>query len=178
MSYLPALWRTTASGTYTPPSGITRTSTVNSGYLFFLPRPVMSLPVELNWKGVLEGPKVKHGGNRVRGNYLGSTMVPITGRFQQYRVGSTDTTLVEESDVWKLWYDLYEFLRPTDTTTQFELFWWYDSSGGGTYRKWKNVEKASFTKDGGDNSYNPPVFGYTLQFHIVDPVIYTGSPGV
>ena len=173
MSYLPALWRT---GSYTPPSGITRTTTAGTGQLFFLPRPVMSLPVELTWKGQLESPKVKHGGNAVRGNYLASTIVPITGKFQQYRVGSSDTTLVNESDVWELWYDLVDFLNPTETTTQFELFWWYDSAGS-KYRKWKNVEKASFSKDGGDNSYNPPVFGYTLQFHIVNPVIYTTAPG-
>ncbi len=175
MSYLPALWRT---GSYTPPSGITRTTTPNSGHLFVLPRPIMSLPTEHTWKGTLETPKVKHGGNAVRGNYLGSSIVPITGRMNIYRVGSTDTNTTSEGDMFLLWYDLLEFLQPTDTTTKFELFWWYDTSGSGTYRKWKNVEKASFVMDGGDNNFNPPSFGYTLQFHIVNPVIYTGSPGV
>lgn len=175
--YFPALWRANTYGSYTPPSGVTRTSSVNSGSLFFLPESVDSIPIAHSWKGKVETLNAKHGANRVRGNYLNPDVVPITGKYLRHRVGSSYTNLTTDLDILELHYDLFEFLQPLELDTRFELFWWYDSSTP-KYRKWKNVEKMGISIDAGDNNYNNSViFQYQLQFHLTDSYIYTTAPG-
>jgi hypothetical protein len=172
-SFAPALWRSGTS--YTSPSGTTRTTTVNSGQLFFLPQPITAFPLLDDFKGRVEEMTAKVGGNAVRGNRHAHKQVSITGLYGKHLV-STETALLTELQMLDLHRDLLEFLNPDEPTQEHELFIYYDS-GTSTYRKYKQCFKSSLSTDIGDAAYANKIFTMNLQMIILDPVIYTTGPG-
>jgi len=171
-TFAPALWR---SGSYTPPSGTARTTSVNGGQLFFLPQPITAFPIIDDFKGKVEEMTAKAGGNAVRGNRHAHKQISITGLYGKHTASTTSPTITE-LDMVNLHMDLLEFLDPTDPERYHELFVYYDS-GTSTYRKYKSCYKTGLQTDVGDNDYSNKIFRMNLQMIILDPVMYTTGPG-
>jgi len=171
-TFAPALWR---SGSYTPPSGTTRTSSVGGGHLFFLPQPITAFPIIDDFKGKVEEMTAKSGGNAMRGNRHSHKQISITGLYGKHTAGTTSPTITE-LDMLNLHMDLLAFLNPTEPTQAHELFMYYDA-GSSTYRKYKSCYKTGLQTDIGDNEYANKIFRMNLQMVILDPVMYTTAPG-
>lgn len=171
-TFAPALWR---SGSYTPPSGTTRTTSVNGGHLFFLPQPITSCPIIDDFKGKVEEMAAKSGGNAMRGNRHAHKQISLTGLYGKHTAGTSSPTITE-LDMFSLHMDLLEFLDPDEPSTSHELFLYYDS-GTSTYRKYKTCYKSSLRTDVGDSDYANKIFQMNLQLVILDPVMYTTAPG-
>lgn len=171
-TFAPALWR---DGSYTPPSGTTRTTTVGTGQLFFLPQPITSCPIIDDFKGKVEEMTAKVGGNAMRGNRHAHKQISVTGLYGKHTASTTSPTITE-LDMFNLHMDLLEFLDPTDPSRAHEFFIYYDA-GTNTYRKYKSCYKTELRTDVGDNDYANKIFQMNLQMVILDPVMYTTAPG-
>lgn len=169
LTFKPALWRTGTS--WSPPSGVTRTTTVNSGQLFYLPAPVKTFGIPHESKAKIESLVTKAGGNKAYNNKYAVSQITITGDISISSVSESGTQLADDEDMFELYRDLVSFL---DTSAEFEVFMYYDSTTP-KYRKFKKLVLASMNTDIGDN--NRTAFPYTIQLHRMDPVIYTTAPG-
>ena len=169
LTFKPALWRTGTS--WSPPSGVTRTTTVNSGQLFFLPAPVKTFSIPHESKTKVEELITKAGGNAAYNNKYKISSITITGDISISAVDVSGTQYADDEAMFETYRDLVSFL---DTTTQFELFMYYDSVTP-KYRKFKKLVLANLSTDIGDT--NRTAFPYTIQMYRLDPVIYTTSPG-
>lgn len=169
LTFKPALWRTGTS--WSPPSGVTRTTTVNSGQLFFLPAPVKTLGIPHESKATVEELVTKAGGNAAYNNKYRISTITITGDISISAVATDGTQYADDEAMFETYRDLVSFL---DTTSVFELFLYYDSTTP-KYRKFKKLVLAQLSTDIGDNART--AFPYTIQLYRLDPVIYTTSPG-
>lgn len=168
--FKPGLWRATATS---PPSV---GEVIGSGRMFWLPLPVLSFPVSVEWKGLTTEPRMADGAEGVRGNKRKSRIETFSGQIAKTTVGGD--ALYTDEEMFEWFEDFSAFITFGNTTASrdkpMELFWFYDLDTT-TYRKHKGVYAASLRTDIGDQER--VVFPWNLQLNITDPVIYTTGPG-
>jgi hypothetical protein len=135
-----------------------------------LPQPIIQLDPGWLWK------QQEHKVPRVAGavSYglaLESVPISITGELAKNASGITLT----EQEMWTELETLRGKLAAADDAEKLELFVYHDASGGGTYRKFKQVRPVSLQASIGDD--RNVVFGYQLVLMAENPVIYTTAPG-
>lgn len=160
--FRPSIWRPSTSGT----TG----TVVNSGRLYELPQPVISLQSPISWKGeTTTGPYVA-GATGVYGQVRDVVPISCSGTF-----GTQDgDATMSESEMWLNFYTLQAFMEPVTPTSLFEFFLYYDLATT-TYVKFKSVRFLNLTSNQGDTNWN--LFPWDISAEALDPVIYTTSPG-
>lgn len=87
-----------------------------------------------------------------------------------------DTEKVSEQEMFTTFSDIRDYLNTAaEAENGLEFFLYYDSSGSGTYRKFKSVFCDSMSLGMGDEDRT--LFGFEISLYADDPVIYTTAPG-
>jgi len=167
--FKPGLWRAAA---FTAPSGITRTESINSGQMFWLPKTVLNMPFGYETKYHKEEPHLRTGATALRGGpYKSSTVLSISGALNYGVANGSEVQLDCDWDAAVFLNDMDAFLA---TSAALELFYFYDS-GTSKYMKLKKCHRRSFNCDFGEAIF--PRATWTLQLEVLEPNFYLTAPG-
>lgn len=97
--------------------------------------------------------------------------ISLAGELGKNASGVTDS----EQEMWTEIETIRTKLASADDAEKLEFFVYHDTSGGGTYRKFKSVRPVSLQPVVGDSSRI--IFGYQLVLVAEDVAIYTTAPG-
>ena len=135
-----------------------------------LPQPITVLSPNFGWRAKShETPKKS--GQSTYGLVSGPITVQLSGEISKQSAAAT----VTESDMWDEIVTM-QTLGIEAETSLLEFFFYFDTSGGGTYVKLKDVWISSLSPNIGDESRL--TFGYSIQLTANDPVIYTTGVGL
>jgi hypothetical protein len=144
--------------------------------LRYLPRPIVTL--DLPFECSVDEHKIPLAtGTKSFGWSVNGLKITVVGEFGI--VGNPtdgESYPISEADQWDAVSTYATHLFTGSHTNKGEFFLFYDSSGGGTYRKFKNVRPLTFVPQLGDDKR--VVYGYTATFLVETPTIYTTAPGV
>ncbi|TXH40474.1 MAG: hypothetical protein E6Q97_39585 [Desulfurellales bacterium] len=135
-----------------------------------LPQPIFQVVVEDSWNrqdhevpylagGVSYAPSMK------------PVKITIVGNIAV----SNGTQKITEQEMYETWTAVRDYLAGVPDGTGMEFFLIYDSSGGGTYRKFKKVFPESFEVDSGDTERTN--WPYKLVLKANDVTIYSTAGG-
>lgn len=143
----------------------------------FLPLPIAQMTVADEWDFQAHSVPAK-AGKSIYGSAIKSNQITISGILRKQDGSPIDLTSGEQDELkmFDIWSSLRTNLAKINRSNPAEFFFFYDTSGAGTYRKFKKIYAASLTVEMGDDART--TFPYTLALEITeDTTIYTTAPG-
>ena len=151
-------------------SGKWKPAIYKGGTLTELPRPVLSLEIQDSWD--FRTSKVPlDDGETLDGHTFNGPVISVSFQMAK-QAGVQKLTEVEMFDLYKSFRDTVNVDTDAD---KYEFFIYHDTTGSGTYRKFKKCAPIEYSCSFGDDVN--ALFVASLTVKAEDPVIYTTAPG-